>query len=217
MGAEGGARELLDQEVLLHRQPRRREDADRLRAVPLLHLPQALSGDLERVLPGRLAELTVLAADERLGQAVRMVDEVEREPALDAEVALVRDVARVGGDLDDPVRLGVDVEVDLAADAAERARRLDLLQRLLAAGRRALLELLVDRARRADRQAAAAELAHGVEPGAIPRRDDASLAAAALERERRALHHLLRVPDAAVAEDAGVGVVAHQPVAVVVR
>ena len=41
--------------------------------------------------------------------------------------------------------------------------------------------------------------------------------AAPFERERRALHHLLRVADAAVAEDARVRVVAHQPVAVVVR
>ena len=48
-------------------------------------------------------------------------------------------------------------------------------------------------------------------------RDDARLGAAALERERRALHHVLRVADAAAAEDAGIGVVAHQLVAVGVR
>ena len=99
-------------------------------------------------------ELAVLAADQRFGQPVGVVDEVEGEPALDAEVAVVRDVARVRRDLDDPLRLGVDVQVDLAADAAERARRLRLLERRLAPGRRALLELLVDRAGRADRQAA---------------------------------------------------------------
>ena len=87
----------------------------------------------------------------------------------------------------------------------------------LACGRRALLELLVDRAGRADREAAAAELALGVEPALAPRRHDARLRPAALERERRALHHLLRVADAARAEDAGVGVVAHQQVAVLVR
>ena len=40
--------------------------------------------------------------------------------------------------------------------------------------------------------------------------------AAAFEREGRALHDLLRVADAARAEDARVGVVAHEPVAVVV-
>src|SRR5436309_15047540 len=133
-----------------------------------------------------------------------MVDEVEGEAALAAEVALVRDVRRIGRDLHDPLRLRVDVQVDLAADPAERAGRLDLLQSLLVPGRGSLEELLVDRARRADGEAAAAELALGVEPGALPGRDDPRLGPPTLERERRALHHLLGVPDAAVAEDAGV-------------
>ena len=155
------------------------------------------------------------AADERLRQPVRVVDEVEGEAALDAEVALVRDVRRVGRDLDDPLRLGIDVQVDLAADAAVRARRLDLLEPAL--GRlRALLELLVDRAGRADGEAAAAQLALGVEPGEAVRGDDARVRPAALERKRRALHDLLRVAHAAVAEDARVGVVAHELVAVLV-
>ena len=145
-----------------------------------------------------------------------MVDEVEGEAALDAEVALVRDVLRLRGHLHDPLRLRVDVEVELAADAAEGARRLRLLERaLLDAG--AFEELLVDRAGRAGGEAAAAELALGVEPALAPGRDDPRLRPAALERERRALHHLLRVADAAVAEDARVGLVAHQPVAVGVR
>ena len=110
---------------------------------------------------------------------------------------------------------GIEVEVDLAADAAERARGPHLLERALGL-LRALLELLVDRARRADGEAAAAELALGVEPGELPGGDDARVPAAALERERGALHDLLRVADAARAEDAGVRVVAHEPVAVVV-
>src|SRR5205085_3296390 len=118
---------------------------------------------------------------------------VEREAALDAEVALVRDVRRVARDLHDPLRLRIDVDVDLAADAAERARRLHLLQALLVAGGRAVDEFLVDGARRARREAAAAELALGVEPGESPGGDDARLRPAPLERERRTLHHLLRV------------------------
>ena len=73
-------------------------------------------------------ELAVLAAQQRLGQAVGMVDEVEGEAALDAEVALVRDVLGLRGHLDDPLRLRIDVEVELAADAAEGARRLHLLE-----------------------------------------------------------------------------------------
>ena len=160
-------------------------------------------------------EVAVLAANERLRQPVGVVDEVEREAALDAEVAFVREVLRLRRDLDDVLRLRVEIEVDLAADTAERARRAHLFQ--LAFGLlRALLELLVDRTRRADREAAAAELALGVEPGALPGGDDARVPAAALERERGALHDLLRVPDAAVAEDARVRVVAHQAVPVVV-
>src|SRR5207342_325752 len=97
-------------------------------------------------------------------------DEVEGEAALDAEVAVVRDVARIGGDLDDALRLRVDVEIDLAADAAERARRLRLRQGALVVVRRAGEELLVDRARGADAQAPAAELALGVQPGVAVRR-----------------------------------------------
>src|SRR6266508_5921559 len=125
-----------------------------------------------------------------MGQPVRMVDEVEGEAALDAEVAVVRNIRRLRCDLDDPSCFRVDVEVDLAADAAERAGRLRLRQPLLVAGRRALDELLVQRPGRADRETAAAELALGVEPRASPGRDDARLGPAPLERERRALHHL---------------------------
>ena len=190
-------------------------NADRLRAVLGLDAVEAVGGGLERVLPARLVQLAVLAAHHRLRQPVRVVDEVEREAALDAEVALVRDVVRFRGDLDDPVRLGVDVQVDLAADAAEGAGRLRLHE--LALGLLgAFQELLEDRARRADGEAAAAELALGVQPRALPGRDDARVRPAALERERRALHDLLRVAHAAVAQDAGVGRVAHEPVPVLV-
>ena len=109
--------------------------------------------------------------------------------------------------------LGVEIQVDLAADAAERARRPDLLERTLGAFR-SLLELLVDRSRGADGETPAAELALGVEPREPPRGDDARVPASALERECGALHDLLRVAHAAIAEDAGVRVVAHQLVAV---
>ena len=209
--------QLLDQVVLLVGQPRRGEEADRLPAVSLRHPGQSLGRGRKRVVPRGRVELAVFAADQRLRQPVGVMHEVEGEPALDAEVAVVGDVRRVRRDLDDPLRLRVDVEIDLAADAAERAGRLRLHQRLFPAGRRPLLELLVDRARRADGEAAAAELALGVEPAAPPRRNHARLAATPFQRQGRALHHFLRVADAARAEDAGVGVVAHQQVAVLVR
>ena len=121
-------------------------------------------------------QLAVLAADERLRQTVRVVDEVEGEAALDAEVALVREVLRLGRHLDDVLRLRIEVEVDLTADAAEGAGRPHLLELALGSSR-PLLELLVDRARRADGEAAAAELALGVEPRATPRGHDPRLAA----------------------------------------
>ncbi len=210
---DGRPRELLDEEVLLHRQPRGGEEADRVRPVLGLHAQEPVGCDLVGVLPGRRVQLAVLAADKGVREPVRVVDEVEREPALDAEVALVRDVVRLGGDLHDPLRLGVDVQVDLAADAAERARRLHLLEPALGPVCR-LFELLVDRSGRADGEAAAAELALGVEPRVAVRRDDARVRAPPFERERRALHDLLRVANAAVAEDARVRVVAHQLVAV---
>jgi hypothetical protein len=180
-----------------------------------LHAQKALGGGSEGVLPARRMELAVLAADERLGEPVRVVDEVEREAALDAEVALVRDVVGLRGHLHDPLRLQVDVQVELAAHSAERAGRLHLLEAALGAVG-SLFELLVDRSGRAGREASSAELALGIEPGVAVRGDDSCVRPAALERESRALHDLLRVPHAAVAEDARVGVVAHEPVAVVV-
>src|SRR5438034_102882 len=66
-------------------------------------------------------------------------------------------------------------------------------------------------------EAASAYLTLRLQPGAATRRHDARLRAAALERERRAHHHLLRVAHAARAQDARVGVIAHQLVAVVVQ
>ena len=105
------------------------EDADVLRRMALHHPLEPVGGDLERMLPRRRMQLAVLPAHERLGQAVRVVDEVEakrpltqRLPSLETysgfEVTLtIRFVSRI------------DVEVDLAADAAERAGRLRLLER----------------------------------------------------------------------------------------
>src|SRR5262249_24470533 len=124
-------RELLDEEVLLVREPGRREDADRLGPVSLYHPLQARGGDVERMLPARRLELAALPADERLREPVRVMDEVEGKTALHAEVALVREVLRLRRDLDDVLRLGIEVEVDLAADAAERAGRPHLLERAL--------------------------------------------------------------------------------------
>ena len=92
VGPDHPPRQLLQQVVLLVRQARRGEDADRLRAVPLADEGQTLGRGPESRVPVGRVQLAVLAADERLRQPVRMVDEVEGEAALDAEVAVVRDV-----------------------------------------------------------------------------------------------------------------------------
>ena len=160
-------------------------------------------------------ELAVHAPDERLRESVGVVDEVEGEAALDEKVALVREVLVLRGDLDDVLRLRIEVEVDLAANATKCARRAYLLSARSGCSR-ALLQLLVDGARLEYREAAAAELALRVEPGEPPGGDDARRPASPLERERGALHDLLRVADAAGAQDARAGVVAHELVAVVV-
>ena len=99
---------------------------------------EALGGDVERLFPGRFAEmgegigridlvvgilLRIRQPHQRLGQAVRMVDVVEAEAALDAEPIVVgRAVAALGIDH----LLVLDLIGDLAADAAERAERIDL-------------------------------------------------------------------------------------------
>ena len=86
-----------------------------------------------------------------------LVDELEAEAALDAEVALGHRRVERRGDLDDPVVL--DVELDRAADAAVRADRVGHgLRRLVPGARLAhvVLGLEHERAGRADADAVAA-------------------------------------------------------------
>ena len=116
----------------------RAEAGQRVAAVAVADGGEAAGGDLERLLPAGLAEMRpgvarvdagidrlgrVLAADQRLGQALRAVGVVEAEAALDAQPVLVgRPVA--AGDEGDLVV--ADMIGDLAADAAVRADAVDL-------------------------------------------------------------------------------------------
>jgi hypothetical protein len=70
----------------------------------------------------------VVAADQRLGQPFRRHRIVETEPTLDAETVLVG-IAVAAIDLNDLVVL--DGNAGLAADAAERAQRVDDLVEFL--------------------------------------------------------------------------------------
>ena len=129
------------------------------------------------LLPGGLGQLAALFLPDQRGlQAVGMADEIQAEPPLDAEAALVGLLIRpVAGDLDDPAV--VDVQIHLAAHAAVGAGRLDLLDLPGTSGEAGLLE--GDRADRAGIGAFAAEIAVGIDIVGIEGRADLGAGAAA--------------------------------------
>ncbi len=164
-------------------------------------IPVRLAGDeIIGLIPGRLRQFTALFLPDQGGlQAVGMVDEIEAEPSLDAEAALVGLLIRpVAGDLDDPVV--VDVEIHLAADAAVGAGRLDLLDFPGTSGEAGLLE--GDGPDRAGIGAFAAEIAVGIDIVGIEGRTDLGPGAAHGEIENLVDLDLVAGPDAAAAEDA---------------
>ena len=137
VGAEAGANQLLEQIGLLVRAFRRAEAGERARAVAVADFHQALGGAVERLLPGRRAEMRpwigridqivgglgdAVLAHQRLRQAMRMAHVVEAEAALDAEPVLVRR-AVAAADVEQLVVL--DVVGELAADAAIGAHAVD--------------------------------------------------------------------------------------------
>ena len=138
VGAEAGAHQLLEQIGLLVRALGRAEAGERARAVAVADFDETGGGAVERLLPGRLAEMRprigridqivgsladAVLADHRLGQAVRIADIVEAEAALDAQPVLVRRSV-LAADVDELVVL--DLIGELAADAAIRAHAVDL-------------------------------------------------------------------------------------------
>ena len=139
VGAETLPDQLLEQIGLLVGAFGRAEAGDRLAAVARMDALQPRRSLGHRLLPGRLAEVRehllapdlhvgvlgdAVAADQRLGQAVGVVDVVEAEAALDAQpVGIGRPVATV--DVED--LLVLDVHRRLAADTAVGAQRVDRL------------------------------------------------------------------------------------------
>ncbi len=187
---------------------------------------QAAGGEIERLLPRRLAEMRpgigridlivgvlrhVRQADEGLRQPVRVVDVVEAEAALDAEPVVVgRAVAALR--VDDPLVL--DVVGDLAADAAIGAERIDLAVRPDGAGL-VLVEIgrRHQRAGRAGLHALAAgdagRLAHRI----VEVEHDLRVGAAVGHADHVVDLDLAAGADAEIALDAGVEIDAHRRVA----
>ena len=81
-----------------------------------------------------------------------MVDEVEGEAPLDAEVALVRDVLRLGRDLDDPLAVSGSTFRSIWQPTPQNVHVVFVLVRAASRAVRALDELLVQRAGRAHRR-----------------------------------------------------------------
>ena len=138
VGAEAGAHQLLEQIGLFVRALGRAEAGERARPVAVADFLQAGGGAVERLFPGRFAEMRerigridqivgglgdAVLADQRLHQPLRIADIVEAEAALDAQPVLVgRAVA--AGDVEELVVL--DLVGELAADAAIGADAVDL-------------------------------------------------------------------------------------------
>ncbi len=89
VGAENGARELLQQVVFFVGGAVGADDADGRTAARVANFFQFAGGDADRVLPRGGFELALRVADERLREAVGALDEVEAETALGAEKVAV--------------------------------------------------------------------------------------------------------------------------------
>ena len=138
VGAETRAHQFLEQVRLLIAALGGAEPRERI-AVLVADLLQPARGELERLLPARFAEhlgpvpriddevgrfLDARLADQRLGQAMRVVRVVEAVAPLHAQAVVVRRAVLAGDELD--LVLG-DVIGEQAADAAERAHAVHLL------------------------------------------------------------------------------------------
>src|SRR4051795_4519968 len=231
---EARADQLLEEVGLLVGALRRAEARDRRRAVRLVDLLEAAGGEVERLLPRRLAEvgeglvvvdeparlalLVGLAADvvrERALRVARLAPDQRRREALGgrgvvpAVAALHAQAALVAGLLAaigerDRLALVVDVEGQRAADAAVRAHRVDLAQLRARPDRHVADRLVRDRAGRARRDALAARHARGLAHRVVEVERDARRVALARAADDVVALDVVARADAAVAEDAGV-------------
>ncbi len=202
---DDGARELLRDVVLLVGGPRRAEHRDGVRPVLLHDGAQAPRDERDGLGPGSTSQPRRLT-DERRREAVGGLDELERVPALDAEVALVHRRIEGREDLHDAPFPRAHVE--LAPHAAVRARRPG------APRRGPVLEerLVLERARGTRADAGAAAHARAAEQrGARVGSDDHLVAAVVhfpheLPLQVVADAHAAQTVDAARHVDADVGV-----------
>src|SRR6056297_2500028 len=197
-------------------------------AMGVLEPLQLTRRQVERLVPLRLAEefvpvagidiealwRSVLAADKRLGQAVRVVDIVVAKAPLDAESPLV---GRAIDALDILYLAVLDLERDLTADAAERADALHFVVMVCAI----TLLPVVERAGRHQRAGRTGLYAFAAgHAGALAHRvveieDRIGIVAAPGHADHVIDLHIAAGADAQVALDAGIKVDAHRNVAVI--
>ena len=189
---------------------------------------QTVGGDLDGLVPFGFAEMRprigrvdvepfggrVVAADQRLGQTVWMVDVVEPEAALDAEAVLVCRAVETVDELD---LLVFDLERHLASHPAERADRGHLAVDVLAVAVLGVVEHggFHQRAGRAGLDAFAAGDAGRGAHRIVEIEDDLGVEATLRHADHVVDLDLAAGAHAEVAVDAGVEIDAHRDVAVV--
>src|SRR4051794_530658 len=232
--AEARADELLEEVGLLVGALRRAEARDRPRAVLVVNALEPARGEVERLLPRRLAEvgedLVVVDEAARLALLVGLPAHVVRQralrvarlaaderrgqalrrrgvvPAVAALHAQPALVARLLAALGERDRLAlvVDVEGQRAADAAVRAHRVDLAQLRARLDRDVADRLVRDRAGRARGDALAARHARRLPHRVVEVERDARRVALARAPDDVVALDVVARADAAVAEDARV-------------
>jgi hypothetical protein len=230
--AEARPDQLLEEVGLLVRALRRSEAGDRPRAVLGVDPLELGRRELERLLPGRLAEvrhdlvvvdhpagplapaalaahvlreraLRVADADQRRRQALVRRGVVPAVAALDAEPALRAGLLAALGE-GDRAALVVDVVGQRAADAAVRADGIDLAELLARPDRHVADRLVDERAGRARGDALAAGDARRLAHRVVEVERDPGLVALARAADDVVALDVVAGADAAVAEDAGV-------------
>ena len=205
VGLQHHARELLQQVILFVGGAVRADDADRLPAMLLASFLEALSDQLKRLFPGGWRQLPILA-NQRLGQAVFVIGEIESVAALDAEEIAV-DAALVAIVSAHNLHAGLGAahaQSGLASVGAVGAGRADVVHlpgtRLIAISSRS------QRAHRTDVDAHAALFA--LQMIFFIGSDDRAHAAV-LHSERPDVHALAAHPHAAIAKNAARPVEVH--------
>jgi hypothetical protein len=135
VGPDDGPGEFLNEVVLLVCTLRRADHPDGVRPIPVTDASELLGDSIQGLTPIRLAEgvgdsspvailRSALPANERPGQAIRMVHKIKPESAFDAETLLIHAVLLRPPHPDDLA--SADPQMDGTADAAVRTDGLSL-------------------------------------------------------------------------------------------